>query len=75
MTTKVSDLDHHAVVDHAVSGLEATVDLNVTGVKVRHALWKIQQGNCSEPNCVNPRQLYRAAFYSMILLSFKCIVN
>lgn len=38
VTAKVSDLDHHAVVDHTVGGLEATVDLNVTGVEIRHAL-------------------------------------
>lgn len=34
MTTKVSNLDNHAVVNDTVGGLEATVDLNVTGVEV-----------------------------------------
>ena len=34
VTAKVSYLDHHAVVDHTVGRLEATVDLDVTGVEV-----------------------------------------
>lgn len=38
MAAKVSDLDHHAVVDHTVGGLEASMDLDVTGVEVGHAL-------------------------------------
>lgn len=41
VAAKVSDLDHHTVVHHTVGGLEATVNCNVTGVEVRHALWKI----------------------------------
>lgn len=34
VTTKVSDLDHHAVVNHAAGGLKATMDFNVTGVEI-----------------------------------------
>lgn len=47
MAAKVSDLDHHAVVNHAVGGLQATMDLDVTGVEVRHALC-IKQGDSCE---------------------------
>ena len=42
MTTKVGDFDHHTVVHHTVGGFQATVDLDVTGVEVRHALSKRQ---------------------------------
>ncbi|TNN55615.1 hypothetical protein EYF80_034131 [Liparis tanakae] len=40
VTAEVGDLDHHAVVDHTVGGLEATVDLDVTGVEIGHALYR-----------------------------------
>lgn len=38
IAAKVCDLHHHAVVHHTVGGFEATVNLNVTGMEVRHAL-------------------------------------
>lgn len=38
VAAEVCDLHHHAVVHHAVGGLQAAVDLDVTGVKVGHAL-------------------------------------
>lgn len=38
MAAKVGDLDHHAVVNHTVGRLETTVDFNVAGVEVGHAL-------------------------------------
>lgn len=31
---EVSDFHHHAVVDHTVGGFEATMDPNITGVKI-----------------------------------------
>lgn len=34
VAAKVSDLDHHAVVNHAVGGLEASVHFNITGVEI-----------------------------------------
>lgn len=48
VATEVSDLHHHAVVENAVGGLEATVHLNVTGVEVRHALSTIHKGKYGE---------------------------
>lgn len=38
IAAKVCDLHHHAIVHHTVSGLEAPVHLEVTGVEVGHAL-------------------------------------
>lgn len=59
MTAKVGDLDHHAVVEHTVGGLEAAVDFNVAGVEVGHALDVAQRrlmkhaGCCSCCVCYN----------------------
>lgn len=50
VATKVCDLDHHAVVNHTVGRLEATVDLNVTGVEIRHALLNTEQEGSGEQN-------------------------
>lgn len=44
VAAEVCDLHHHAVVHHAVGGLQAAVDLDVTGVEVGHALsTRVQQ--------------------------------
>lgn len=36
--TEVCYLDHHAVIHHTICGLQASMDLNIAGVEVRHAL-------------------------------------
>ena len=42
VAAEVGDLHHHAVVQHAVGGLEASVALNAAGVEVGHALQQRQ---------------------------------
>lgn len=34
VAAKISNLDHHAIVNHTVCGLEATMDLNIARVQV-----------------------------------------
>lgn len=38
VAAEVGDFDHHTVVNHTVCGLEASMCLNITGVKIGHAL-------------------------------------
>lgn len=44
VAAKVGELHHHTVVHHTVGGLEATVDLDGTGMEVGHALQRRHTG-------------------------------